>query len=402
MYRFVRAIMLLAAGMMCQVYAQAQNAPRMLIVNHNAIFNYATFFQIEAGGNLTSPTLVSTGGYGTSQENIGGVAAFHSTTQDCFFIADGASNAVAAIDSDFNVIADFHAGPLDFGVNGLSLAVNKEFLYAGFGGNSQSGGNSRMASFRIEPGCNLEYLGSVPAVGLGSGIPNYLATRGKILVVSYGDGSIESFHFSKGLAQSNGDLQKTTGATKQLIAVSVDVSKDGTFAVFGDRDNVHGRPVVEVADISSGKLGQPTVVYRLGSDFLLSTFVRLSPDESLLYLSGGEGGDPPLKTLGAAFFDRTTGTVKPGCFAPPLNDPNQEWGFTTNVAFANNSKGLGATLYVMEVSVEFIGGNQSLATVNVQSNGKSCSFQEAGNSPLTLESGSFDFGTITSSPPRTF
>jgi len=42
--------------------------------------------------------------------------------------------------------------------------------------------------------------------------PISLAAHDKILIVVYGDGSIESFHFSNGKAESNFDLQNSTGA----------------------------------------------------------------------------------------------------------------------------------------------------------------------------------------------
>ena len=74
-------------------------------------------------------------------------------------------------------------------------------------------GSDTIASFKIQNGCGLVYLGSVSAKGLNGGAPLGLASHGNIMVVTYGDGSIESFNIQGTVPVSNGDLQVTTGYT---------------------------------------------------------------------------------------------------------------------------------------------------------------------------------------------
>ena len=88
-----------------------------------------------------------------------------------------------------------------------------------------------------------------------------------------------------------------------------------------------------MANISTGKLSQPTIIYSMGADTSETSHVRLSPDESLLYL-------PDV----VAFFDKTTGAVTFGCFNA-LKDPDEgrttEWWLIGNVALADNVSGTG-------------------------------------------------------------
>jgi hypothetical protein len=403
MYRTPRTLFVALLTLTYPTYVLAAGTPPLLVVNHNHYVNFATFYQIGASGTLTSPRQVVTGGMGGQ---TAGVAVFHSATEGCFFVADAGSNDIAAIDLGLNVVGNFHGGPSDMGDRGLFLAVNQGYLYAGFGGQIDTQGKSRLASFQILSGCKLKFLASVPAVGLGHfggpGIPSALAAHGNILVVAYGDGSIESFHFSHGVAKSNGDLQDSSAAAKGHLPTSVDISADSRFAIFGDvpASNERDLTTLEVADVSSGKLSRPTTVYHLPGN-VLSASVRLSPDESLLYLSGGVGDDATFTTLGAALFDKTTGVLTHGC-SQSLNDPGQEWWSPFNVAFAQNATGNGASLYVIENSFPSAGAGQYLASVSVKSNGRTCSFTESPASPLEQEEPVTDQGSVASWPPRSF
>jgi hypothetical protein len=149
--------------------------------------------------------------------------------------------------------------------------------------------SNTIATFKVTSGCKLEFVGDTSAVGLNGGSVDGMALHGDILVVAYADGSIESFNVSKGIAVSNGDEQFSTGSKHDGgTPTGVDISSDGHYAIFGDATpRVYVE--VEVSDIFSGKLA-PTVEYggpgkHFGSED--SQVVRLSPDESLIYLSGG-------------------------------------------------------------------------------------------------------------------
>jgi len=59
------------------------------------------------------------------------VAVFHSTTEDCAFVADPGTNDISAIDSNLQAVGRFHGGPLDMNnFAGTALAINRGFLYA--------------------------------------------------------------------------------------------------------------------------------------------------------------------------------------------------------------------------------------------------------------------------------
>ena len=122
----------------------------------------------------------------------------------------------------------------------------------------------------------------------------------------------------------NGDAQNSTAFTRTPIYFpdGVDITSDGHFAIFGDSAvNV----TLEVSDISSGHL-TTTIPYTLGGSTnavgpsvraklsgINSASVRLSPDESLIFISNNEVG-----SVSAAFFNRTTGRVSGGCSSPSL------------------------------------------------------------------------------------
>ena len=70
--------------------------------------------------------------------------------------------------------------------------------------------------------------------------PIAIAAHAKILVLVYGDGSIESFHFSNGLAESNGDLRNST-ATENHEGVTSSVE---VVAIMTKHPAAKGCPVV--------------------------------------------------------------------------------------------------------------------------------------------------------------
>jgi hypothetical protein len=411
-----RTVLSILATVLCALGAAAQSTPRYLIVNNNHPGgNFATFFKLANNGTFVGHQEVQTGGKGIAGGLVSpAVATFHSAAQDCVFVSDAGTADVAAIDSHLKVAGRFQGGPSDRDTFvGISLAINQNFLYAAFTGKQNSDLGGTLASFAIQPGCKLQFLGSVPAVGTGLSNPLFrypiaLAAHGKILVVVYEDGSIESFHFTNGLAQSNGDLQNSSSAAMQAgNPVSVDITQDSHFAIFGDSGGQLGgarvgpnEPVgqqggsVEVSDISTGKL-KPTTIYNTTSVF--SLYARLSPDESLIHMGGGE----------AAFFDKNTGVVTDGCFIS-LKDPMEgrtfEWWFETGVAFADNASGNGSTVYVNEnTAVPGSEGNdQYVGFYNVVSNGTSCTLTESPQSNVEMQSTSADLGTSATWPPRAF
>src|SRR5262249_47124698 len=164
---------------------------------------------------------------------------------------------------------------------------------------------------------------------------------------------------------SNGDVQISTGGAFDLLPTSVQITKNGHFAIFGDNATF---TAIEVSDISSGKLATP-VLYEMPQ--LNSANVLLSPDESLLYIVNNGSGQ-----VSAAFFNSATGVVSPGCVSPPMRYFAKKWSFSSELATATDS-GTGERLYVTE-----FGAPSYFGVMNVQSNGVQCTLQEDVQSPI--------------------
>jgi hypothetical protein len=239
--------------------------------------------------------------------------------------------------------------------------MNGNYLYASYTGNYS------LATYQIGDGCQLSWIGSIPIIGQNLGMVAGMAARNNILVVTYGDGSIESYDISNGMPKSNGDRQLSTG-TQTLLTTpfGVEITKDAHFAIFGDASS---RGVVEVSDISGGSLA-PTAVYKFwfGSD---SNNVLLSPDERMLYVSNNVSG-----TVSAAFFDNKTGQIFPGCISSPLKGLGDRWFYTAELT-TSSAWGSGNALFVTE-----FGWNGSIAIVNLTISGHTCTLTEDSASPI--------------------
>ena len=353
--------------------------------------NTATIYVASGGSSnpkLTQRKVVDTGGQG-----LGGffaapdVAVVRDHQQQCAYVADGGSSDVAGISlATLKTTGRFTGSSGDQGE--ISLAASSRYLYADFYA------SNTIATFKVTSGCKLAFVGDTSAVGLNGGSVDGMALHGDILVVAYGDGSIESFNTSNGLAVSNGDEQLSTGAKNDGgTPTGVDITSDGHYAIFGD---IAREVEVEVSDISSGKL-TTTVEYggpgkHFGSED--SQVVRLSPDESLIYLSGGYTGK-----VGALFFDKSTGTVSKGCDSKRLRGWAVHFVGTGGNATEATS-GTGELLWVAEVG----GGDglpSSIGIVEVSSNGSTCTLTEATHSPASDAKTTF-LTSIAAYPPRKF
>jgi 6-phosphogluconolactonase (cycloisomerase 2 family) len=224
-------------------------------------------------------------------------------------------------------------------------------------------------------------------VGLQAGVIDGMAIGGNTLVVTYGDGSIESFNIASGTPVPNGDEQNSTAYLKSQGATyptGVEITKDGHYAIFGDTST---SVVVEVSDISSGKLSAP-VLNSLGTS-INSSNILLSPDESLLYISNTQGDK-----ITAASFDKKTGQLWLNCYSTKLRGYSSDWSYLATLALSTNT-GTGGTLYVAEF------GASSIAMVDVSVTGGKCTMTESTGSPISdpNSTGLLSIGTF---PPRSF
>jgi hypothetical protein len=354
-------------------FAASPTPPYLITYNDNipGSSDTATFYSIAASGALSNPTLVNLfgsgigGGYFTSNR----INVLNSTTSPCVYISEAGSNTIAGIQAlTQTVVGSFSASSTDNGgENGIGMAMNNNYLYANFST------TATIATFSVQPGCGLQFISDISPIGLNGGWAKGMALYGNMLIVTYGDGSIESFDVSGGLPVSNGDEQNATGYATDNFPDGVAISLDGQYAIFGDDSS---GAALEVSDISSGQL-TPTVLYSLLNG-LNSNNVVLSPDGTLLYIVNNTSGQ-----ISAAFFDPANGAITYGCTSAELN------GFDSTFSFAGTLvpqplPGSGSALYLAE-----FGHPSGIGIVNisnVSASNDTCTLTEASSSPVFVAS----------------
>lgn len=353
-------------------------------VSDNYVQNTVTFYTIGANGELTLAQSVdvgvtgANGGYFPSTR----VVALNTSSNQCIFASDAATGEIAGVDVNTLALTGSAKGSsTDTGLsNGVGLALNSQYLYAGFSDSNTIG------TFEILGNCSLGFVGDVAVAGLQGGVVDGMAVHGNMLIATYGDGSIESFNLSSGLPISNDDEQNSTGSKAgNSYPSGIDITQDGHFAIFGDTSTA---TLIEVSDISSGKL-TPTITYKFGSG-INSSNVMLSPDESLLYISNTQGDE-----ISAAFFNKTTGQLSSGCVSNRIRGYSSSWSYLASLALASTS-GDGAAVYVAEFA-----SPSSIAEIQVNSSSGQCSMAEMPTSPVA-DSNSFGLLSIAAFPPRAF
>jgi len=377
----------LLAGCLASGFAFAAGKPHYVITNDDvppALVTSVTFYTVAADGQLTmkSKVLTGKGGIAGGYFAANRVNVLNSGNQECAYISVAQSGEIEGIAVKTLAIGGHAVGSLkDTGAsNGVGLAMNAQYLYASFTDSNNIG------TFKVKPGCGLTFVGDTTVAGLQGGIIDGMAIHGSIMVVTYGDGSIESFNISAGTPVSNGDEQNSTGSRGgNTYPSGVDITQDGHYAIFGDTSPF---TVVEVSDISSGKL-TPTVVYRLGRN-LNSSNIMLSPDESLLYISNNQEG-----SITAAFFDKNTGKLSKGCASRRLKGFVTSWSYLASLALQKTA-GTGGMLYVAEY-----GAPSSIGIIKVNSAGGKCSLTESSGSPVA-DPNSPGLLSIGAFPPRPF
>jgi 6-phosphogluconolactonase (cycloisomerase 2 family) len=361
-----------------------------VIANNDALFsNRLSFYTIGATGLLSLKQEVLTEGAG-----IGGgyfatnrASMVNSGTNQCVYASNAASGDISGINVNTLEFSSSASGSSTDGgtSNGIGLAMNAQYLYASFTDSNTIG------TFEVESGCGLMFVNDVSVAGLQGGIIDGMAISGNILVVTYGDGSIESFNISSGPPVPNGDEQNSTAyvtSTGATYPSAVEITQDGHYALFGDTST---SAVVEVSDISSGQLSK-TVAYTLGSS-IGSSNIMLSPDETILYISNNQGDQ-----ITAAWFNASTGSLTAGCTSGKLRDYGAEWSYLAGLALETTTA-TGGMVYVAEFGNP--DSTSHIGMVQVSSVGGKCTLQEVSASPALEFSlgGLLSIGTF---PPRSF
>jgi hypothetical protein len=381
-----RGAVLLLSITFWSTFASA-GAPHYVVTNDDALFgNTVTFYTVGANGALIHPQEVFTGGSG-----IGGgyfatnrVNVLDNGSEECVYASDASTSDISGIVvSTLKVGGTATGSSTDGGTsNGIGLAMNTQYLYAGFTDSNTIG------TFQVQPGCSLTFVNDISVVGLQGGIIDGMAIHGNMLVATYGDGSIESFNIASGTPVSNGDEQNSTAYLKSQGSAypnGIEITKDGHYAIFGDTAT---STMVEVSDVSSGKLSK-TSTFRLGNT-INSGNILLSPDETLLYISNTQGDK-----ITAASFDKTTGKVTTNCASGNLRGYSSHWSYLASLALGTNT-GTGQVIYVAE-----FGAPSYIGVVDVTSVGGVCTLTESSRSPVT-DLNSSGLLSIGSFPPRSF
>jgi hypothetical protein len=361
--------------------------PHYVITNDDVpapLATSVTFYSVGANGLLTMKGKVLTGRGGIAGGYFGAnrVNVLDSGNAECLYASQAASGEIVAISIKTLKITGHATGSKqDTGSsNGVGMAMNSQYLYASFTDSNTIG------TFQVLSGCKLKFVSDITVGGLQGGTIDGMVIHGNMMVTTYGDGSIESFNISAGVPVSNGDEQNSTGSRGgNTYPNGIDITQDGHFAIFGDTATA---TIVEVSDISSGKLTS-TVVYHL-SNADSSSNVLLSPDETILYISNTQGDK-----VTAAFFDKATGKLTKGCASGRLKGYVTDWSYLGSLALQNTT-GTGGTVYVTE-----FGGPSSIAEIKVTSAGGKCTLQESPKSPVA-DPNSPGLLSIGSFPPRPF
>jgi 6-phosphogluconolactonase (cycloisomerase 2 family) len=234
-----------------------------------------TFYSVAPDRTLKLQQRIQTGGFGIVAGFFGAnrIALLNSGDQQCAFVSIASTNEIGEVAVPTQtVVGSVTGSPTDDGsANGIGLAVNRQYLYASFSASNTIG------TFQVEPGCNLTFVDDISVSGLAGGMINGMAIHGNLLIATFTDGSIQSLNISGGTPLPNTDEQYSSATITSRDATypnSIDITKDGHYAIFGDTST---SMVVEVSDISSGKLA-PTVVYTSKAS-ISSSNIMLSPDQ---------------------------------------------------------------------------------------------------------------------------
>jgi 6-phosphogluconolactonase (cycloisomerase 2 family) len=367
--------------------ALGADKPHYVVTNDDVpieLISSVTFYTVEPNGQLAMKAKVPigqggiAGGYFAAKR----VNVLDSGAAECVYASDAANGQIDGISAKtLKVTGTANGSKNDTGAsNGIGLAINSQYLYGSFTDHSTIG------TFQVLSGCKLKFVGDITVGGLQGGIVDGMVIHGDIMVVTYGDGSIQSFNISAGVPVSNDDEQNSTGSRAgNTYPSAIDITEDGHYAIFGDTSPF---TIVEVSDISSGKL-TPTVVYHLGSALNASN-ILLSPDETLLYISNNQSGK-----ITAAFFDKSTGTLSKGCVSRYLKGFVTDWAYTASLALEETT-GTGGMIYVAEY-----GNPSSIGEVKVNSSAGKCTLTESPKSPIA-DPNSPGLLSIGAFPPRPF
>jgi hypothetical protein len=343
---------------------------RYVVTNDDIGFplpNGVSFFSVGANGTLTFQAQVNTHSWGIGGGFFGAnrVLSVSDGEQPCVYIPQARSGSIAGVAVNTLTLGGVASGSFtDSGQsNGIGLVAQGGYVYASFTD------SNTIATFSIEGGCSLTFLSDTAVSGLGGGTINAMATNGAMMIVTYTDGSIESFNIANGAPVSNGDAQFSTATVKTKDATfpnEIQITADGHYAIFGDTSTA---VIIEVSDISSGKL-TTTKVYG-SKNGISSSNILLSPDQKVLYVVDTQGD-----AVTAFAFEKNTGTLRYGCKSAPIRGQSSSWSYLVHAALVSDT-GTGGGVYVAE-----FGSTSGIALIHFNVANGACTLQEDSASPF--------------------
>jgi len=343
---------------------------RYVVTNDDIGFplpNGASFFSVGANGVLTFQAQVNTHSWGIGGGYFGAnrVLSVSDGDQPCVYIPQARSGSIAGVAVNTLTLGGVASGSfIDTGQsNGIGLVAQGGYVYASFTD------SNTIATFSIQGGCSLTFIDDVVVNGVNGGNINAMATHGSLMIVTYTDGSMESFNIANGLPVSNGDAQLSTATVKTKDATypnEIQITSDGHYAIFGDTSTA---VILEVCDISSGKL-TPTKVYG-SKNGISSSNILLSPNEKVLYVVDTQGD-----AVTAFAFEKNTGTLRYGCTSTPIRGQSSSWSYLVHAALVSDS-GTGGGVYVAE-----FGSTSGIALIHFNVANGTCTLEEDPASPF--------------------
>src|SRR6202050_1269784 len=205
--------LILLAFCLATGFAVAADKPHYLITNDDVpptFENSVTFYAIGTNGQLTMQTraTISEGGIGGGYFAANRIDVLDKGNAQCVYASVAATGQIEGISiATLEVTGSANGSKDDTGAsNGVGLAINSKYLYASFTDSSNIG------TFRVLSGCKLKFISDITVAGLQGGFVDGMLIHGDIMVVTYGDGSIQSFNISAGVPVSNDDEQNSTGS----------------------------------------------------------------------------------------------------------------------------------------------------------------------------------------------
>jgi hypothetical protein len=368
----------------------ASQTKRYLYTNDRKTTNTTSVFKVRSTATPPLPLALGTGGNGSGgvSNSAKMVIVADVGTEGCLYVANAGSNNITAFTVTGNKYVRTFSGSANETYIG-GMASNGAYLYAAFSGINDD--NRTIGTFQMSAGCGLTFIGEKFVNGLASGSVNSMAAHGDLVVVTYNDGSIESFTNTAGVLAPNGDEQYTAGKdhTPVLVPNSVDISQNGQYAIFGDDG---ATTAIEVSDISSGKL-TPTFLYDDLGAGLNATNIMLSPNDDLLYVANNLSA-----TVTGLRFNQNTGAVSYGCISGTLTGSSV---VAEGLALYSTS-GTGGVLYVAEYDSST--NASSVGMLTIKDTGGKCTLTENArnrNSPFSAPN-SYQLQSIAVYPPRPF